>query len=114
MPGTDRSKELLASRLRVAREMAGLSQAQVAKKLGLHRPSVSEIEAGRRSVSADELLRLADLYGVTVSWLAQADKESPEDARIQLAARELARLKPKDVEKLLKVLAAMRDTEDEQ
>ena len=54
--GEDR--KIIASRLRTAREMAGLSQAQVAKVLGLHRPSVSEMEAGRRRVSVDELSQI--------------------------------------------------------
>ena len=54
----------IASRLRLARQAAGLSQGQVAKHLGWHRPTVSEIEAGRRRVQAEELTLLAELYGV--------------------------------------------------
>ena len=34
----------IASRLKLAREMAGLTQGQVASRLGWHRPTVSEIE----------------------------------------------------------------------
>ena len=45
----------IAGRLRLARETAGLSQGQAAKRLGLHRPTVSEIEAGRRRVTAEEV-----------------------------------------------------------
>ncbi len=109
MPSDERMREVLAARLRMAREMAGLSQAQVAKKLGLHRPSVSEMEAGRRTVSADEMMKLAELYGVTIAWLTDTkEMENVSDARIHLAARELARLKPKDVERLLKLLAAIK------
>ena len=52
-------KEIIASRLKIAREMAGLSQNQVAKMLGMKRPAISEIEAGRRKVSADEIAQLA-------------------------------------------------------
>ena len=32
-----------------------------------------------------------------------------QDPRLELAARELAKLKPEDLERLLKLLAAMRD-----
>ena len=49
MKDNNSMKECIASRLRSAREMAGLSQGQVAKMLGMHRPTISEIEAGRRS-----------------------------------------------------------------
>ena len=39
----------VAERLRLAREQAGLSQGQVARLLGKHRPTISEIEAGTPS-----------------------------------------------------------------
>ncbi|WFU14463.1 helix-turn-helix transcriptional regulator [Bradyrhizobium sp. CB3481] len=99
----------IAERLKEARKLAGLSQGHVAKMLGLHRPSVTEIEAGNRRVSADELARLAEIYDVSVAWLLGApDKLDAEDPRLELAARELSKLKPDDLERLLKLLAAMR------
>lgn len=99
----------LAERLRTAREMAGLSQGQVAKKLGLHRPSVSEMEAGRRRVSAEELAELADLYAVDVSWLASGEAVPDEhQARVELAARELFKLREEDLDRVLKVLSVLR------
>ena len=39
----------------------------MADHLGLYRPAVSEIEAGRRSVRAEELEALAGLFGVEAS-----------------------------------------------
>ena len=45
-------RALIAERLKAARQLAGLSQGHVAKILGMHRPSISEIEAGNRRVSA--------------------------------------------------------------
>ena len=101
----------IAERLREARKLAGLSQGHVARMLGLHRPSVSEMEAANRRVSADEAARLAEIYDVSVAWLLG---EAPEildvqDPRLELAARELVKLKPDDLENLLRLLAAMRD-----
>ena len=103
-------KAAIASRLRLAREQAGVSQGQVAKLLGLHRPSVSEMEAGRRNVTAAEMSRLAHIYGVGMSWLACEDTEEPDlvKDRIELVARELAKLKPKDVERIRDLLTALR------
>lgn len=100
----------IAERLKEARKLAGLSQGQVARMLGLHRPSVSGMEAGSRRVSADELAQLAEIYDVSVAWLAG---EAPaildaRDPKLELAARELAKLKPDDLEHLLRLLAAMR------
>src|SRR3984957_7832762 len=103
-------RSLIAERLKEARKLAGLSQGHVAKMLGLHRPSVSEMEAGNRRVSADELARLAEIYVVNVAWLLGEAPETLDarDPRLELAARELSKLKPDDLERLLKVLASMR------
>jgi len=103
-------RTLIAERLKEARKLAGVSQGHVAKILGLHRPSISEIEAGNRRVSADELARLAEVYDVSVAWLLGEGAETldAQDPRLQLAARELAKLKPDDLDRLLKLLAAMR------
>jgi transcriptional regulator with XRE-family HTH domain len=107
-----RRRAARAVRIKEARKLAGLSQGQVAKMLGLHRPSVSEIEAGNRRVSADELTRMAGIFDVSVSWLLGEAPETlqPDDPRLELAARELGKLKPDDLDRLLKLLAAMRPT----
>jgi transcriptional regulator with XRE-family HTH domain len=111
MNDTEAAKRtLIAERLRAARKLAGLSQGHVAKILRLHRPSISEVEAGNRRVSADELARLAAIYDVSVAWLVGDAPETmdAQDPRLELAARELTRLKPNDLDRLLKLLAAMR------
>jgi len=109
----DNKRALIASRLREARKMAGLSQGQAAKILELHRPTISEIEAGNRRVSADELSRFAELYDVTISWLLAetAEQLTTDDPRLQLAARELSKLKPDDLDRLLRLLASMRNSD---
>lgn len=109
----------IATRLREARKVAGLSQGQVAKLLVMHRPTISEIEAGNRRVSAEELTKFAETYDVTVSWLLgeSAEQLEADDPRLQLAARELGKLKPDDLDRLLRLLASMRhsdaDTNDD-
>ena len=97
----------IARRLRAAREQAGLSQGQVAAQLGVHRPTVSEIEAGKRRVSAEELGQLAELYDVGIDWLARG-AEDQHDPTITLAARELAKLKKEDLDTLLRLLRTLR------
>lgn len=100
----------LSERLKEARKLAGLSQGQVASILGMHRPSITEMELGNRRVSADELAKLAEVYDVSVSWLLGESPDSldTQDPRLELAARELSKLKPEDLDRLLKLLAAMR------
>lgn len=99
----------LSQRLRQAREQAGLSQGQVARTLRLHRPTVSEIEAGRRRVSAEELARFSELYGVSISWLTQTGSDL-RDPAVELAARELAKLKKDDLDRVLDLLRTLRRT----
>ena len=58
----------------------------------------------------DELARLAAIYDVSVAWLLGETPEAldAQDPRLELAARELTKLRPDDLERLLKLLAAMR------
>lgn len=100
----------LASRLRTAREHAGLSQGQVAKLLEMHRPTVTEIEAGRRKVTSDELSEFARIYEVSVTWLLGNDQDEDDiDDRIKLAARDLTKLKKEDLDKVLRLLSTIRE-----
>lgn len=112
----DAQRSAIAERLREARKAAGLSQGQVAKLLQMHRPTISEIEAGNRRVSAEELVKFAETYDVTVSWLLGETAEQLEmnDPRLQLAARELSKLKPDDLDRLLRLLASMRSSDAEE
>jgi transcriptional regulator with XRE-family HTH domain len=107
------TREQIANRLRAARDAAGLSQGQVAKLLNLHRPTISEIEAGRRKVSGEELMQFASLYGVSVDWLTSASGESdPSDDRILFAARELSKMKDQDLDRLLSLLQMLRKSKE--
>ncbi len=101
----------IASRLRLAREMAGLSQGQVARCLGWHRPTVSEIEAGRRRVQAEELTVLAELYGVNVPWIVGEGGADGISDRAMLAARELDKLKDEDLDRLLQLIRSLKATD---
>lgn len=108
-----KQKQAIASRLALARKQAGLTQGQVATLLDLHRPTISEIEAGRRNVTGTELAKFADIYGVSANWLACNDSEEPDADRdrVLLAARELAKLAPNDLNKVLDLLKALRRSE---
>jgi len=110
MPESDKLRNTVVTRLIAARENAGLSQGQVARMLKMHRPTISEIEAGRRKVFAEELAKFAEIYDVSVSWLTTGESEFP-DPSIELAARELKKLKKEDLDLLLQLLKTMRKTE---
>jgi transcriptional regulator with XRE-family HTH domain len=108
MSEREEHKPQIAERLRYAREAAGLSQGQVARMLGYHRPSISEMEAGRRRVSSDELVRLADIYGVGVGWLAGEETGATGEPTNLMAARELEKLTDDELDELLRLVQAIR------
>ena len=93
----------------MAREQAGLSQGQVAKLMKMHRPTISEIEAGRRKVSAEEIAQFSRLYDISVVWLTNAEETDEHRDRIELAARELSKLKPQDLDVVIGILTALRN-----
>jgi transcriptional regulator with XRE-family HTH domain len=108
------TREQIAARLRSAREAAGLSQGQVAKLLKWHRPTVSEVEAGRRRVAGEELAQFASLYCVSVEWLTTASAETdPTEDRILLAARELSKMKDQDLDRLMSLLRMLRKPKEQ-
>ncbi len=101
----------VGARIKEARKIAGLSQDQLAKMMKLHRPAITEIEAGYRRVSADELRRLAGFLEVSVAWIVgeSPDEMDAEDPRVQLAARHLRKLKPEEIKRLLRLFAAFKE-----
>jgi ribosome-binding protein aMBF1 (putative translation factor) len=105
----NKSREIICSRLSIARNRAGLSQSQVAVKLNLPRPSISEIEAGRRRVSAEELIKFAELYSVDLEWLAGKDTNQVDPIRdeLYLAARNAKGLNDEDLEKIIGLLTSL-------
>jgi transcriptional regulator with XRE-family HTH domain len=62
-----RYKEFLV-RLRHARMEAGLTQVQVAARLGKLQSYVSKCEVGDRRVDVVELAEFAELYGKPIAW----------------------------------------------
>lgn len=54
----------LGARLRELRREAGLTQAELARRTGIHRPNIARVEAGRHTPSLETLARLASAIGV--------------------------------------------------
>lgn len=65
----DVTRKEIGRNIRLARINSGLSQRTLADVLGVTRPNVSEIEAGRRDISAVWLWRLANLFSVEIAAL---------------------------------------------
>lgn len=93
------SYEQVGWHLRIARKRAGLTQEEVARQLGMWRPSISQIERGRRGVKVHELEAMAKLYRVRPEFLTRGT--GPKDGQVvELVSEELAGLNNTDLDRL--------------
>lgn len=65
----------LGKRIKQLREPTGMTQAELAKKLKISRPTISQIEKGQRRIPADELIKLAQIFNLDVNTLLELEKE---------------------------------------
>lgn len=70
--------EYLASNIRFLRKKAGLTQAELAFRLGLNRSAIGAYEEGRAEPRLQVLSRLAELFGHDIHQLCALDLSSPE------------------------------------
>jgi DNA-binding XRE family transcriptional regulator len=63
----------LGARLRELRLEAGLTQAELARRTGIHRPNIARVEAGRHTPSLETLARLATAMGVPTTRVLSED-----------------------------------------
>ena len=67
------SFEILASRQKIisslaeARMEAGLSQQELANRIGTHKPNISRIESGQQNISLDTMLKIASALNMSRS-----------------------------------------------
>lgn len=67
----------IANRLYEYRKDRGLSQDQLAEKIGVSRQAVSKWERGEASPDTDNLIALSEIYNVTLDELIKGEKISP-------------------------------------
>ena len=66
--------DAIGSRIKKLREQLDISQQELAAKLGVSRPAISQIESGARKVCAEELRKLADIFNISVDSLLNLEK----------------------------------------
>ena len=67
--------EIFSARLRAARELRAMNQAELAQAADLQPSAISHFETGGRSPSFDNLKRLADALKVTTDYLIGRSSE---------------------------------------
>jgi len=77
----------IAERLAKRRREAGYSQEGLAEKLGVSRQAVSKWERSESSPDTDNLIALAQLYGVSLDDLLYVDESFKDDVEFEAADR---------------------------
>jgi transcriptional regulator with XRE-family HTH domain len=67
------SDKEFGERIRQLREQAALSQAALGTKLSIDQSGISRLEDGSRTVTARELVALADVFQVSLAQLVEPD-----------------------------------------
>ncbi len=77
---------MLGSRIALLRRSAGWSQTELARKIGVSPSAVGMYEQGRREPSAEILVQLAGLFGVSTDYLLTGQPKNPQEAAVGQAA----------------------------
>ena len=81
-----------SNRLRELRTQAGLTQLQLAQRLGITKSVISFYELSERAPSPDVLIRLANIFRVSTDYLLELDKRETIDVT-GLSQQEIALLR---------------------
>jgi transcriptional regulator with XRE-family HTH domain len=68
----------VGDRIRLVRESKGLTQDQLATAAGISKSFISEVENGKRNVSAQNLLRIANALGASIEYLMRGVSAAPQ------------------------------------
>jgi len=75
MESSRKERQELAARLRIAREAAGLTQAELGERLAKPQTFVSKIELGERSISLLEAEKLCEVLRIEVASLLNRNSD---------------------------------------
>lgn len=65
----------IGHKIKILRKARGMTQQQLADRLGLQRATISNYEIGRRTPHLNELSKVADVLGVSMEYFAVQDDD---------------------------------------
>lgn len=73
---------MLGTRIAMLRKQHGTSQKELADRLGISASTIGMYEQGRREPSADRLVEMAAVFGVSTDYLLTGQAAEPRDEQI--------------------------------
>ena len=100
----------LKQKLAKFRIEAGLSQSDVAEKLGITRQAYNHYETGRRTPDLETATKLAKIYNVSIDFLVSGETEAPARGILDKALqRLLVGATDEDKQMLISILERLQD-----
>lgn len=65
----------MGNRIRALRKDNGLTMKQLGKKIGLAESTISQYETGKRNPDNETLLKLGEIFGVTVGYILGSEEK---------------------------------------
>lgn len=106
----DELTQIIAERLKAAREKQGWNQSQLALKLGITASSTNQYEAGTKKPSTEILLKIAGELGVSTDYLlgASDDEKIFLGKEVATLFKEYKALSPRDRRVVMEVVKALK------
>ena len=98
----------LSSNLRECRNKLKLSQEYVANFLGVNRLAITAIEKGTRNVTAEELHKFSEIYGVSMEKLQTGQDQDSETKVFARLYDELSDVDKMEIQNLLRYKLELR------
>jgi transcriptional regulator with XRE-family HTH domain len=111
--GTPKTEETLGARIARLRRDLGMTQAELAERLGVTQPAVSDYENGDIRLPADVVVEIARIVGVSTDELLGlkgsapgARAPSPRNSRLYRRLQDIEKLPRRDQQALLRTIEA--------
>ena len=91
----------LTDRIKSCRNKLNLSQEYVANYMGMNRATVTQIELGKRKITAEELAKFGTLFGISTDDLLNGEKN---EMPVALFARSFSELDERDQDEIMSLM----------
>ena len=102
----------LSERIKAYRNQLHLSQEYVANYIGINRATVAQMELGNRKITAEELLKLSTLFGVSSDSLLNGEVVSKPSALFARSFENLSSSDQAEIMNLIRFKEMMRAQQD--